>query len=601
MDKNLKPYLDKQSKIVFTPNSEGVYTPKYKDFDESTGNAKIIARNKIYVELVDFVNYVRRYTDKRTGKKKSLPLFPYQWSCLITAIDALLEPKSQQFLWALSRQAGKTTGYEILIPFAMIILPKYVETDSVRFTVILGSYKDDAVQEVFKKVRPFIYKAIEYYNKRNKDQLLCKYFDNKLKLKDNDDLMEIDKQFPNGEITTYSQIRAITCGAVSDGYSSNLSCMDESGLISADLFKTSMANFTSSTAGVTIYSGVPCENSASLFYDKKRDKMVKTLLYDYPLVRDMKYMVSKKLGDAYVADYLSKVSGNTGGEKSSFIRWNYYLDTEDSNGKFISKTTLINNNILSNDLRRPSSGSNLYAVAGIDVSASGDYKVMTIGETYIYEEFDIVTKRHVKKYKNDVYDMISFNKLGQKQSGEEFAKECAKVCKKYRLDCVAIDSSSAGGKIFTQLFRKHLALLGCKIMILPFSYNQNKQYLFGYLEQSIYNGDIHLLKEDTNWESEKLVEEMCYMLKTHVRGTTYIKYEAPKGKSFTDDHVNSLALFNICVKEIYERSKDRNKSKVDDGSGNPWRIRLTKYSDIMDKKETTGSYIDISPLYDVPI
>ncbi|MGL5458918.1 MAG: hypothetical protein ACRDBY_04820 [Cetobacterium sp.] len=601
MVKNQKPYLDRQSKIVFTPNSEGVYTPKYKNFDEETGNAKIIARNKIFLELVEFVNYARRYTDKRTGKKKSLPLFPYQWSCLLSVIDALLDPKSQQFLWAMSRQSGKTTNYEILIPFALVILPKYVETDSVRFTVILGSYKDDAVQEVFKKVRPFIYKAIEFYNKRNKDQLLCKYFDSKLKLKDNDDLLEIDKQFTNGETTTYSQIRAITCGAVSDGYSSNLSCMDESGLISADLFKTSMANFTSSTAGVTIYSGVPCENSASLFYDKKRDKMVKTFLYDYPLVRDMKYMVSKKLGDAYVADYMSKVSGNTGGEQSSFIRWNYYLDTEDSSGKFISKNTLINNNVLCNDIRRPNKSENIYVVAGVDVSASGDYKVMTIGETMIYKDFDIVTKKLVNKYRNDVCDMVSFNKLGQKQSGEDFAKNCAEMCKKYEVDCVAVDSSSAGGKIFTQLFRKHLAILGCKVMILPFSYNQNKQFLFGFLEQSIHNGDLHLLKEDSLWESEKLVEEMCYMLKKHVQGTTYVKYEAPKGNGFTDDHVNSLALFNLCIKEIYERSRDKNKCKVDDGSGNPWRLRLTRYTTLEDTPiEQAKKYLS-KTLYDVPI
>ena len=601
MVKNQKPYLDRQSKIVFTPNSEGVYTPKYKNFDEETGNAKIIARNKIFLELVEFVNYARRYTDKRTGKKKSLPLFPYQWSCLLSVIDALLDPKSQQFLWAMSRQSGKTTNYEILIPFALVILPKYVETDSVRFTVILGSYKDDAVQEVFKKVRPFIYKAIEFYNKRNKDQLLCKYFDSKLKLKDNDDLLEIDKQFTNGETTTYSQIRAITCGAVSDGYSSNLSCMDESGLISADLFKTSMANFTSSTAGVTIYSGVPCENSASLFYDKKRDKMVKTFLYDYPLVRDMKYMVSKKLGDAYVADYMSKVSGNTGGEQSSFIRWNYYLDTEDSSGKFISKNTLVNNNVLCNGIRRPNKNENTYVVAGIDVSASGDYKVMTIGETMIYKDFDIVTKKLVNKYRNDVCDMVSFNKLGQKQSGEDFAKSCAEMCKKYEIDCVAVDSSSAGGKIFTQLFRKHLAILGCKVMILPFSYNQNKQFLFGFLEQSIHNGDLHLLKEDSLWESEKLVEEMCYMLKKHVQGTTYVKYEAPKGNGFTDDHVNSLALFNLCIKEIYERSRDKNKCKVDDGSGNPWRLRLTRYATLEETPiEQAKKYLS-STLYDVPI
>lgn len=587
------------------PDETGVYSPRFKDFNKETNTASVIARNKIYVELIDFANYARRYTDKITGKKKSMPLFPYQWSLIFDAVDALIDNHSQQFLWAIARQGGKTASYEILIPFAMTILPKYVQTDSVRYTVILGSYKDDAVAEAYKKIKPFILKAVEYYNKRNKDQLLIHANDRTLKLMDNKDLLEVDKQFPNGEITTYSQIRNITCGAISDGYSGNLLAIDECGLISADLFKTSMANFTSSTAGVTIFSGVPCEKSDSLFYDKTRDKSVKKLKYDYPMVRDGKAMISKKLGKAYEDDYKSKVSGNTGGEQSSFIRWNYYLDTEDASGKFMSKTRLQNNGVLVNEVRVPMGGTdNKYVVAGIDVSASGDYKVMTVGETFIYEEYDIVSKKKIKKYRNDVCDMISFNKLGQQQSGEEFAKLTAETCKKYKVDCVAVDSSSAGGKIFTQLFRKHLSLLGLRVMILPFSYNQNKQFLFGFLESSIYNGDLKLLKEDETWESEKLVEEMCYMLKKHVQGTTYVKYEAPKGHGFTDDHVNSLALFNVCIKEIHERSKDKSKCIANDGSGAKWRLRLTKYSEgTTDNKTTDLSSLKnrINSMWDMPL
>lgn len=595
-------YIDKQTNVVFTPDENGVFYPRYKDFDVNTGNAKVLAKIPIYKELFEFVTYLRRYTDKRTQKKKSLPLFPYQWSSLIEAIDALLNPKSQQFLWAISRQAGKSTNYEILIPFSLTIVPKYVDVDILRFTAIVGSYKDDAVKELYKKIKPNILKAIEFYNKRNKDQLVCKATDATLKLIDNNDLMEIDKVFPNGEQIPYSQIRNITCGATSDGYSASILLTDESGLIDADLFKTSMANFTSATSGVSIYSGVPNSNSASLFYDKKRDKSVKTLLYDYPLVRDGKYMVSKKLGDAYVADYQSKVSGTTGGERSSFIRWNYYLDTEDSNGKFISKQKLIDMGVLCEEICTPEGREDVYKVAGIDVSASGDYKVMTIGESRMYDEYDFVAKNIIKKYKNKVCNMISFNKDGKKQSGEEFARLCAEECKKNKLDCVAIDSSSAGGKIFTQLFRKHLAIIGCNVMILPFSYNQNKQYLFGYLENAIHSGLLTMLKEDECWESEKLVEEMTYMLKKHKPNTTYIQYEAPKGNGFTDDHVNSLALFNICLKEIYERSRDKKRCKAEDGSGSVWRLRVTRYSEKnYDQKPNFDFMNKVSSIWEIPL
>lgn len=581
-------YIDKQTNVVFTPDNEGVYYPRYKDFNMETGEAKILSKIPIFKELFELTLYLRRYTDKRTQKKKSLPLFPYQWSTLIELVSALLEPKSQQFLMALSRQAGKSTTFEIGVPFALTILPKYVDVDTTRFTVILGSYKEEAINELYKKIKPSILKAIEFYNKRNKDQLVCKALNSDVKLMDSKDLLEIDKVFPNGEQIPYSQIRNITCGAVSDGYSANFLITDESGLIKADLFKTSMANFTSATAGVSVYSGVPNENSASLFYDKKRDKSVKTLLYDYPLVRDGKYMVSKKLGDAYVADYKSKVSGTTGGEKSSFIRWNYYLDTEDSNGKFISRTRLEEMGVLNGELREPQGSENTYKVAGIDVSASGDYKVMTIGETKIFEDYDLLEHRVTTQYKSKVCDIIAFNKNGKKQSGEEFARACAEKCKEYKIDCVAVDSSSAGGKIFVQLFRKHLKILGSEVMILPFSYNQNKQYLFGYLETSLHDGKLELLKEDCSWESEKLIEEMCYMLKKHKPNTTYIQYEAPKGAGFTDDHMNSLALFNICLKELSDRSRDKKKRRVEDGSGAVWALRLTRYKDINNIEKDMG-------------
>ena len=595
---NKNIWIDEQTNIVFTPDDNGVFYPRYMDFDIKTGNAKIISKIPIYKELFEFVSYDRRQVNKKTGEKYSLPLFPYQWSTLIMAIEALLNPSSQQFLWAISRQAGKSANLEVLIPFALTVLPKYVDVDTSRFTVILGSYKDEAVKELYKKIKPHIYTAIEFYNKRNKDQLLCYYNDKKLKLIDNSDLLEIDKLFPSGEQIPYAQIRNITCGSSADGYSANLLVTDESGLISSDLFQTSMSNFTSATSGVSIFAGVPNHISSSLFYAKRRSKTVKTLLYDYPLVRDCKYMVSKKQGDNYVNDYKSKVGEHNGGERSSFIRWNYYLDIEDASGKFMSKSILEQNNILRNEIKQPKSKRNTYAVAGIDVSAVGDYKVMVLGESTIYDDFDYETKKTIKKYKNEVCDIIAFNKDGKKQSGEKFAKLCVEQCIKNKLDCVAIDSSSAGGKIFTQLFRKYLKLYDVKLMVLPFSYNQNKQYLFSSLETSIYDGNTTLLKEEESWESEKLVEEMCYMLKKRVPNTTYVKYEAPQGKGFTDDHMNALALFNICLKEICERSTDKRRCKAEDGSGDIWRIRLTRYSDYKNVKIENTYHIDT--IWDIP-
>ena len=580
-------YIDKQTNIIFTPDADNVYYPRYKDFDIKTGNASIISKIPIFRELFEFVTFTRKRTNKQTGKSRPIPLFTYQWSCLIDILSALLDPSSQEFLMAIARQGGKSASVEVLLPFALTILPKYVEVDTERFSVVLGSYKDDAVGELYKKIKPFILTAIDYYNKRNTDQLVCKVNDPSLKLMDSKDLLEIDKVFPNGLQIPYSQVRNVSAGTTNDGYYANLMIIDESGLINKDLFKTSMANFTSATAGVAVYIGVPNADSSSLFYAKRNSVAVKTLIYDYPLVYQGKKMANPKEAEKYRRDYEQKVLDS--GERSSFIRWNYYLDTEDATGKFMSKEILENNNILSNEIRLPQSGGDKYIVAGIDVSAVGDYKVMVVGETTQAEEFDYLSKKKVKTYHSNVCDIISFNKEGKKQSGEEFAKQSAELCVKYKIDCVCIDSSGAGGKFFTQMFRKYLKIFGAKVMILPFSYNQNKQYLFTALEDSIYSSKIHLLQEDESWESRKLIEEMTYMVKKHVPGSTYVKYEAPKGSGFTDDHVNALALFNICLKEIHDRSRDTKKMRVGDGSGETWRLRLRRYAtatvDIEEDKE----------------
>jgi len=584
--KKEKYYLDPTSKIIFSLDKDGVYYPVFMNCDEEAGTGEVISSNILYREFVEFVIFMRRQQDKKTGKYYSLPLFPYQWSCLLLTLEALIQPEAQQFLWALSRQAGKTTMYQLLVPFALTMIPKYIDVDTLRFTVILGSYVEDkGIKELYKKVKPEIIKAIEYYNKRNKDTLLCKALDARLRLMDNAQLLEIDKQFPNGDCIPYSQIRNIACSSPADGFTSNLSCIDEVGLIDANLYKTSMANYTSATAGISVYSGVPNQDSSSLFYDKKKDKSVDVLLYDYPLVRVQKFLISDKLGKAYESDYRNKVSGTSGGEKSSFIRWNYYLDTEDSNGKFMSKTALEKNKILVNSIGEPLVvNDRTYICAGIDVSASGDYKVVTVGETKISDSFDYDSQIKIKKYDSNVRDILSLNKDGKQQSGEEFARLSVEFCMKYKVDCVAIDSSSAGGKIFTQLFRKYMLLNNVKFMILPFAYNQNKQYLIGSLENAIYSTTIHLLKEDESWESSKLVEEMCYMQKKHVNGSTYIKYEAPKGEGFTDDHVNSVALFNICAKEIYERSINKKRRVAEDGSGARWSLHLAKFKGEVDYK-----------------
>lgn len=591
-------FVDKKTNVVFMKIGDMPFEPVGHSYDESTGKY-IFLTHPIWKDLIRFVKDVSKIQDKKTARDIYQPLFPFQWGIIITLILSLLKQDSQMFLMALARQGGKSFLIGIIIPFACTYMPKYVDVFTMRYTIIMGSYKDTAVGELYKKAKPKIKHAIDHYNKHHKDKLITKELDQKSRLKDSAELFEIDKEFVNGTRIPYSEIRTITCGASQDGYTSFLTVVDEAGLVDAQMFRKSMGNFTSSTGGTTLFAGVPCENAGSLFYWAKASKGVNTLLYQFPHVYAHRKLVSEMMAEKYKNDYETKVRSSSGGVKNTEIQWNYYLNTDDIGGKFISRDRLDDNNVLINTLRKPTGGENRFKVAGIDVSASGDYKVMTIGETTVIESYNNVTRDKIRTYRSDVCDIITFNKDGIKQTGEKFAEMCVKKCVELELDMVAIDSSSAGGQMFTQQFNKYMDEYGVNIMVLPFAYNQNKSFLFGYLENCIYTEKIKLLREDESWESEQLVTEMLYMLKKHLDGKTTVQYFAPKGDGFYDDHVNSLALFNICVKEIYERSHDKRKRKATDGSGRVWALRLKKFERKFKKNIQEKRALDSFNVWDI--
>lgn len=384
--------------------------------------------------------------------------------------------------------------------------------------------------------------------------------------------------------------------------SSNHIIVDEAGLCDYDLFNTSVQPFTASVNGCTTFIGVPNQDSSSLLYRKYNDKTVKKTIYNAYDVYEMRLMVDKDFAEKYKKNLDREILSH--GMKSSFIQWNYFLNFTSLNGKFMTKQILEDNEILVNDLSKPKMSDNTYRVAGIDVAASGDFKPMVIGETKVETEFN---KRGDKQtaYISKVCDMVTFNKNGKKQSADNFAKMCVEQCIEYEVDIVIMDSTSAGGKMFTQLFRQHMDTLQVDIMILPFSYNQNKQMLFGYLEDAIYSNKITLLKEKTSWESEQLVDEMCYMIREQgSKGSTYIKYYAPQGSGFYDDHVNALALFNSCLREVDERARDRKRCVANDGSGKRWRIRRHRFKKLtndLNQNKLQQDAKSILSIWQVPI
>lgn len=282
------------------------------------------------------------------------------------------------------------------------------------------------------------------------------------------------------------------------------------------------------------------------------------------------------------------------GKNSSFVQWNYFINFMDSNGKFMSREILDNSNILTNSIYLPNNNptsKSHYLVAGLDISPKKDYRVLTCIESE-YKDGEIYNK---------VFDMKTYNKNKGRMEHEQVAEQVASDLKMYKIDMLCIDSTSHQS-YFVQTLRKKIAEMKINTLIIPFYYNQNsKPRLFGYLENSLFDGRLKLLKENESWESKKLVEEMCYMIKEKgKKDNDGIRYFAPEGEDYSDDHMNSLALANICFIECFEKYR---KGDIADDGAKRWKIKMNKFKDLS-KEITTISRENVSKiysLYDVPI
>lgn len=319
------------------------------------------------------------------------------------------------------------------------------------------------------------------------------------------------------------------------------------------------------------------------------NKTVINTLYDANDVYMMRKMVDKEFAEDYKKHLDGVIASN--GRNSAFVQWNYYLNFTDTNGKFITKQILDDSEMLVNDIYQPiniSSDKNRYIVAGLDISPKKDFRVLTCIET-ILKDGDIF---------NNVFDIKTYNKDKTRAEHEVVAQQVAGDCRMYCIDMICVDSTSHQA-YFVQTLRKKFKEIGINTLIIPFYYNQStKQRLFGYLESTLFGGRLKLLKEGVSWESDKLIEEACYMIKEKgKKDSESIKYYAPQGGDFSDDHMNSLALANICFAEAFE--KHRKKEYADDGASR-WKIKLNKFKILKDEPNIEVIANTIHSMWDMP-
>jgi hypothetical protein len=338
--------------------------------------------------------------------------------------------------------------------------------------------------------------------------------------------------------------------------------MDEAGLLDNQHFEVSISPFTAMSGGLINIWGVPCQEGSSLLFQSYIKEKAIIVKYTWEDIYKMRSLTDKKLAEVYKTDFLNRAKGN---EKSAYIRWNYYCDFEDSNGKFITRKLLTDNNILEESINVPISTDKNWVISSADLAPKFDYFSITIGLTSFNEYGEQLNK---------VCYMKTLNKNRDHKSMKEKCNELVDLCIKFKVDILTVDSTSQQ-LYFVQELNNVLKEKKCTTNLFPYPYSgNNKEKLFTYLESMLYDQKLKLLKEDESWESEKLVEEMLYFKKE--KKENKISYSAPDSKNgnFSDDHINSLALFNMAYQYAYECSN--NKRDFDDGS-NLWRPRLQKY------------------------
>lgn len=565
-------YLDKKSKMLFIETGNGYYEPFGLNYDEETQSCVVISKDPILMEVYEYVSYFQRKRNNK-GKYVSSPVFPYQWSFIYRHVMSLLNRDGDSKLESYARQSGKSFSIKLLMGWEMVFLPKYIDVKLERYSMILCSYKKESVEKLFGECKTAIYKAVEFHNKKYKEKLVTKNgeFTNS-KLIDSSTIVELNKMFSDGDEVPYSKCTAITLGTSNDGLSSYHTIVDEAGLCDFDLFQISVAPFTASVNGNTTYIGLPNQDSSNLLQRMYDNKNVENTLYDAIDVYNMRKMVDKQFAEDYKKHLDGVISQN--GRNSAFVQWNYFLNFNSTNGKFITKKIMEDSNMLVNSIYKPINdlrNENKFICGGLDISPKKDFRVLTGIETTIDGE----------NIYNSVFDIKTYNKDKTRAEHEDVATQVALDCKMYKIDMLCVDSTSHQA-YFIQTLRKQFKKYNVNTLIIPFYYNQNtKQRLFGYLETMLFEGKLKLLKEHESWESEKMVEEACYLIKEKGgKNSDTIKYYAPEGGDFSDDHMNSLALANICFKEAYEKTI---KKEIADDGASRWRIYLNKYDDADDE------------------
>ena len=584
---NYEIFIDPISNIVFTKTDKGT-VPIGINYNKDNGDFESIEGIDYFQTFIEYVIRSRQYYDVVRKKYKYRELFPYQWSVCLIIIDSVLSQKGRKILPVQARQTGKSEAIKVYLPFLVVFARQYVEFIHERFTGILGSYKADTIDKLRKEVLPYFKVAIEVYNEMYKDIELVSGLDgNNNKLINNSNRLEIGAKV-DGQILPYSECFFITLGTSQDSLTSHLTVTDESGKVDNDLFDSSISPFSNSTKGTQVYIGVPSTTPSSLLQKKyeARDNdnsKIDCYFYNWKLCYSLAKKVNPEQAEIMKEASLSEIAV-TGGHNSLTNRMNYYLEFSKTDGLFLTKEVIEQHNMfcLNSDSFIEEEGFDTYRVAGIDISATstGDYFVISRGTAW---------RDNIGLYRSTVRRITTLNKdrgLDLLTPNYKVDMIC-KILEEEMIDICMVDSTSQQLH-FIQMLRQEMTNRGIKTVLIPFSYTiKTKQSMFSVWEDSLYNGFTKFPVLHTNWETDRLYEEMQSLMKKEVSGG--YSYEALRSKNDlqtkanSDDHVNSVAMLHYCLQYLDVSIQKGEWYK--DGTNYEWRAKKIKVRELIGNNE----------------
>lgn len=432
------------------------------------------------------------------------------------------------------------------------------------------SVKRDLLIDQIRKLQPDVDKSIELFNLiYPKAKIITGEEDKSLK---NTEIKKEYDRIINGKQISYAGLDGLSAGAnVSAGYTSHVLFVDEAQEVNDAEFNTQIKPFLTSTGGPCVCIGTTLPEDTSLLYNMFKDKQItedRRIFYTWEDVYKAKKLNDEKSAEIYKNSVTTEI--NKYGLRSDYIQTQYYCSFKVRGNKFVTNEDLENNKILTGVIEEDISDFekvNTYKIAGFDPATTNDYCSVVTG----------IAEADGDKFNVSLKNCYTLNRDDEKLSPERMVIMVADICKKNKIDMIIMDSSANQDDRAYYLY-KELKARGINTFVIPYAFgNKNKQTMMRHLEDSIYNQTITLpRREFTEFHEDykELLDELLYLQVT-VSETGTIKYKAPEGTIFFDDHVMSLAMMNFCCH--YVKMRMPSKHKIDLGDGVKYYLRFHKY------------------------